>query len=238
MDVSLTSSIEAIAPAGAGEWRPGCSLEQAARVFVDARPGLLRIASRILRDPLEAEDILQDAWIRWQRTDRAVVLNAQAFLTTMTTRLALNQAQCAWRRRETPAGTWFNEPTEPTEGPERDAVRENAVELALLVMLASLSANQLAAYVLRESFDYPYDRIAELLQLDPANCRQLVRRAKHRLASERRRPVGRAVHKSLLEAFIRAARHGQVVDLENLLVPEAAARVVSPSRGIEGPETP
>jgi RNA polymerase sigma-70 factor (ECF subfamily) len=211
-----------IAPTRADEWSSVSQLDRAAHVFVSARPRLFGIAYRILQNPSEAEDIVQDAWLRWQRADRAAVMNAQAFLATTTTRLALNQAQCARRRWETPAGPWLREPAEPADGPERDAERREAIELAVRLMLANLTPNERAAYVLREAFDYRYDRIAELLRLRAAHCRQLVRRARQRMASERRGPVSAAAHKRLLRAFLAAAQDGHIAELERLLVADAA----------------
>lgn len=211
-------------PAPGGEGAD--QLDRAVLVFLRTRPRLFGIAYRILRNPFEAEDVVQDAWLRWQATDRARVLNAEAFLVTTTTRLALNNAQSARNRREMPAGPWLPQFAEPGMGPEPEVERGDAVARALLMLLAKLTPSERAAYVLREAFDYPYDRIAGLLQLGAANCRQLVRRARRSIASERSRPVSLTAHERLLDAFLAAAKDGKFADLEELLVAGAALRSV------------
>jgi RNA polymerase sigma-70 factor (ECF subfamily) len=193
-------------------------LDPAQAVFLSARRRLFGIAYRILRNADEAEDIVQDAWLRWQATDRTAVVNAEAFLVTTTTRLALNNAQSAWHRRETPAGSWLPEHPESELGPEEDLECGEAVEDAMLALLAKLRPAERAAYLLRRAFDYPYDAIAELLQLSNANCRQLVGRAGRRIASERRRPVSLTAHKCLVDAFRAAAHDGNLAQLEELLL--------------------
>jgi RNA polymerase sigma-70 factor, ECF subfamily len=207
-------------------------LDRVALDFVDTRSRLLGIAYRILRNPFEAEDIVQDTWLRWQATDRSAVLNADAFLTTTTTRLALNHAQCAQRRHERPAGPWLPDMSTRDVGPESSAEIGDDVERAVLLLLAKLKPAERAAYVLREVFEYPYDRIADVLHLNPANCRQLVRRARQRVASERCRPVSVAAHRRLLEAFLAAAR-GNTGELEDLLV-AGAARAAGRMVGSDG----
>jgi RNA polymerase sigma-70 factor, ECF subfamily len=200
-------------------------LDRAVLVFMRARPRLFGIACRILRDPLDAEDVVQDAWIRWQATDRASVVNANAFLVTATTRLALNQAQSARRRRERPAGGRLPDVPEPGPGPGPEIERGEAIEHAMS-LLAQLTPSELAAYVLREAFDYPYEQIADLLELSVTNCRQLVRRARQRIASRRDRPAGLTMQRQLVEAFLAAAHGGSLAALEDLLV----AGLASPSR--------
>lgn len=103
-------------------------LDQAASVFISARPGLFKIAYRILGSVTEAEDVVQDVWLRWQRTDRAVVLDPPAFLAATATRLAINVAQSARRRHEAYAGPWLPEPVDSSVGPEMEAERRDAVE--------------------------------------------------------------------------------------------------------------
>jgi RNA polymerase sigma factor (sigma-70 family) len=191
---------------------------------------LFGIANRILRNPAEAEDIVQDAWLRWQATDRGSIINPEAFLVTTTTRLALNDAQCARRRREVPAGPWLPQVREDGRGPEPDAERAEEVEAVIWLLLAKLTPAERAAYVLREAFDYPYGRIGELLHLGVANCRQIVRRARRGLASDRRRPVSLSAHKRLVDAFLTAAQGGDFADLEHVLVTAAAFPVAAHQR--------
>ena len=197
-------------------------LDEAASVFVAARPRLIEIAYRILGSASETEDVVQEAWLRWQRTDRSVVLNPMAFLATTTTRLALNLAQSARHRRETAADTWLLERADPAIGPEASAEREDTVERATLLLLRNLGATERAAYVLREAFGYPYQQIADILLVTPANARQLVRRAHKRVVSERRRPVSPSVHSRFVRAFRAAAHAGNLIDLEQLLVADVS----------------
>ena len=205
----------------------GARVDRATEVFVSERPRLVGIAGRILRDRNEAEDIVQDAWLRWQGADRALVRNPQAFLVATTTRLALNQVRSARCRRETVVDPWLQEPPASTADPELDAVRGEAVGEAVMIMLATLTSSERAAYVLREAFDYRYERIAELLGLSAVNCRQLVRRARQAMTSDRRRLVSVAAHERFLRIFLAAAHDGHLADLERLLVADAAARVIT-----------
>jgi len=207
---------------------PGKSaLDEAATVFVGVRRQLFGIAYRMLGSAAEAEDVVQEAWLRWQSTDRTVVLDPPAYLATVTTRLAINVAQSARVRRETYVGPWLPEPVDTSLDPQVGAERGEAVELAVLLLLEKLTPTERAAYVLREAFDYPYEQIAAILETRQANARQLVSRARRRLAAERREPVDAGEHRRLLEAFLAAARTGDLAVLEELL----AADVVSYSDG-------
>jgi RNA polymerase sigma-70 factor (ECF subfamily) len=199
---------------------PCCHLDDAATTYLDLRPRLFSIAYRILGNTCEAEDVLQDVWVRWQATDRDAVLNATAFLVTMTSRMAINVATSARVRRE----CFDLERTDPAGDavdPQDVAERSEAVEIAMLILLQRLSPSERAAYLLREAFDYPYPRIAEILQTQAANTRQLVRRAHLGLASQRRRPVTSASHRRLHRAFVSAASSGHFRDLELVLATDA-----------------
>src|SRR6476660_7260258 len=138
-------------------------------VFFDARPRLFGIAYRMLGSAAEAEDIVQDVWLRWQSTNRSAVENPPAYLATTTTRLCINLAQSAHTRRETYVGTWLPEPVDTSADPAIGAERDEALKLAVLLLLEKLSPTERAAYVLREAFDYPYRQIAEILQTEEAN---------------------------------------------------------------------
>ncbi|WP_371661547.1 sigma-70 family RNA polymerase sigma factor [Streptomyces sp. NBC_00280] len=198
-------------------------LDEAAEVFQRLRPRLFGIAYRVLGSVSEAEDVVQDAWVRWQGTDRGVVLDPGAFLARTTTRLAINVAQSARVRREAYVGQWLPEFVDTRVDPQVGAERGEALELAVLVVLEKLNPVERAAYVLREAFDYPYDEIADMLQLAQANTRQIVSRARKRLSAERRDSVDAAEHRRLLEAFVAAARHGDVAALENVLSADVVA---------------
>ncbi|MCF3962707.1 RNA polymerase sigma-70 factor [Streptomyces fuscigenes] len=202
-------------------------LGRAAEDFLAARPRLFGIAYRILGSAVEAEDILQDAWVRWQNTDRTDVREPAAFLATITTRLAINLAQSARVRRESYVGPWLPEPVDTSADPQMGAERAEALEMAVLFLLEKLNPVERAAYVLREAFDYPYRQIADILQTSQANTRQLVSRARKHLADERRDRVDPGDHRRLLEVFLNAAQRGDMAALEELLT----ADVVSYSDG-------
>jgi RNA polymerase sigma factor (sigma-70 family) len=199
------------------------SLDQALSVFVGVRPRLFGIAYRMLGSAADAEDIVQSVWLKWQMTDRSVVREAAAFLTTATVRLAIKVAQSARTRRESYIGPWLPEPVDTSVDPYLGAERGDALELAVLVLLEKLSPNERAAYVLREAFDYPYAQIAEILQLTETNVRQLITRARKHIASERRAPASAAEQRRLLTAFIAAAQEGNAVALEGLFAPDVAS---------------
>ncbi|MFF0533813.1 RNA polymerase sigma-70 factor [Streptomyces coelicoflavus] len=203
------------------------ALEKATEDFVEARPRLFGIAYRVLGSTVEAEDVLQETWLRWQQADRAGVVEPAAFLTTMTTRLSINTARSARVRRETYVGPWLPEPVDTSADPQMGAERAEAVELAVLHLLERLNPVERAAYVLREAFDYPYGQIAEMLETSPANTRQLVSRARKHLAAERGERVGASEHRRLLDVFLTAARTGDLRALEDVL----AADVVSYTDG-------
>ncbi len=205
----------------------GANLESAVGTFNEARPRLFGIAYRMLGSVVEAEDIVQEAWLRWQQTDRAVVRNPAGFLTTVTTRLAINTAASARVRREQYVGPWLPEPVDTSADPSLGAEKAEALESAVLMLLEKLGPEQRAAYVLREAFDYSYDQIAEILTTSAANARQLVSRAKKHVQSDRKEAVDPAKHRELLEAFVAAARVGDVKRLELVL----SAEVVSTTDG-------
>ncbi len=197
-------------------------------MFVRARPGLLKIAGRIVGNTGEAEDVIQEAWLRWQGTDRTVVSNPPALLRTTTARLAINVVQSAWRRRETCATPWLPESVDTCAIPEAVAEREDAVERAVFLLMETLTPRQRAAYVLRVGFGYSYSRISEMLCLSLANTRQQVARAQERLAGNRRRqPVDPTAHRRLVQAFFTAARSGDFAHLERVLTTDADLRPAS-----------
>src|SRR3954469_15853707 len=205
----------------------GATLESAVGAFNEARPRLFGIAYRMLGSVAEAEDIVQEAWLRWQQTDRTVVRNPTAFLTTVTTRLALNTAESARVRREQYVGPWLPEPVDTSADPSLGAERAEALDSAVLMLLEKVRPEQRAAYVLREAFDYSYEEVADILETSPANARQLVSRAKKAVRSDRKQPVDPATHRRLLEAFVAAAQSGDLERLEQVL----SADVVSTMDG-------
>jgi len=191
--------------------------------FAEVRPRLFGIAYRVLGSAAEAEDIVQDVWLRWQATDRSVVENPPAFLATTTTRMCINFAQSAQSRRETYVGPWLPEPVDTSSDPALGAERGEALELAILLLLEKLSPTERAAYVLREAFDYSYRQIADILQMEEANTRQLVSRARKHIADGRRTPASSAQRQRLLEAFIGAAQKGDLAALEGLFTEDVVS---------------
>jgi RNA polymerase sigma factor (sigma-70 family) len=197
--------------------------EADAASFQTVRPRLFGIAYRVLGSANEAEDVVQDAWIRWQDTDRSDVRDAAAFLATTTTRLAINVTQSARARRETHVGPSLPEPADGQADPARAIEQRGALELAVQMLLGNLSPAERAAFVLREAFDYPYRQISQVLGLSEANARQLATRARRRLDGERRRPVDTSEQQALLDAFVAAAQTGEVATLEQLLTADVTA---------------
>lgn len=196
--------------------------------FVSVRPRLFGLLYRMLRSAAEAEDVVQDVWVRWQTADQSRVRDAEAFLVTTATRLAINVMQSARSRRETYVGPWLPESIDTTTDPGSGAERREALELGVLRLLENLSPNERAAYILREAFDYPYRDIANVLRVEEANARQVVTRARRHLVNGRRTPTKCTERRRLLEAFVAAAHNGDVADLEGILC--AGCRGV-PARG-------
>ncbi|MBE2315690.1 sigma-70 family RNA polymerase sigma factor [Solirubrobacter sp. CPCC 204708] len=195
--------------------------------FVRARPRLVGIARRVLGSADDADDIVQEAWIRWQAGDRAEVRDPAAFLATTTTRLALNVGRSARVRHQTAFGAREADLVDLAADPQRDAERREALARALWTILERLSPAEGAVYVLREAFDYPHRRVARAVGCSEANARQLVTRARRHLAGEPRWTVDPAEHADLVEAFLAAARTGDLDRLEQRLVGATDARLAA-----------
>ena len=177
----------------------------------------------MLGSAAEAEDIVQDAWLRWQGTDRGAVIDPPAFLATATTRLAITFAQSARSRHETYIGTWLPEPVDTSGDPRLGAERAEALEFAVLLLLEKLSPTERAAYILREAFDYSYDQIAHILRSTEANARQLVTRARKHISAGRRRAVDSRAQQRLLKAFVVASQKGDLPALEKLFTSDVVS---------------
>ena len=185
--------------------------------FVGVRPRLFGIAYRMLGSAAEAEDLVQDVWMRWQSTDRKAVRDAPAFLATITTRLAINVLQSARSQHEEYFGIWLPEPVDTSTDSGLVAQRGEALEVAVLLLLERLAPTERAAYILREAFDYPHHEIGEILRASEANARQLVTRARKHIAEGRRRRVDAVEQRRLLDTFVAAAQNGELAPLETLL---------------------
>jgi RNA polymerase sigma-70 factor (ECF subfamily) len=186
-------------------------------VFLSVRSRLFGVAYRMLGSAAEAEDIVQDVWIRWQTADRVVVRDPAAFLATTARRLALNVMQSARSRRETSVRPSLKELVATCADPGSEAERRQATAWGVLLLLQTLSPIQRAAYILREAFEYSYRQIAHALQLEEANARQAVTRARRHVARGRKASVTPTEGPRLLDAFIAAAASGQLSGLETML---------------------
>ncbi|MFE1808506.1 RNA polymerase sigma-70 factor [Streptomyces sp. NPDC059533] len=193
--------------------------------FEEHRPRMFGIAYRMLGSATEAEDIVQDAYLRWTAADRGDVEHPGAWLAKAVTNLCLNALTSARARREEYVGPWLPEPVLTgggALGPLESAEQRDSVSMAVLVLLEQLTPVERAVYVLREAFAYSHREIAGLLDLSEANCRQLYRRAAPRVAAPKPRfEPDPARWQSLVETFLEAARGGDVARLETMLTADA-----------------
>jgi RNA polymerase sigma-70 factor (ECF subfamily) len=201
--------------------------DELAREFMDFRPRLLGIAYRMLGSAWDAEDVVADAMVRWLAVDRQQVREPLAFLTTVVTRLALDQLRSARVQRNTYVGEWLPEPvaTEPSPlGPLDTVERREAVSLATLRMMEALTPAERAVLVLHEAFDLPHAEIAEVLDISVDAARQHLRRARARLTGERQRfqPEPEA-HDALFDRFLRALEGGELDELQDVLAADVVA---------------
>lgn len=173
-------------------------------------------ALRTLRNAAEAEDVLQDAWLRWQNVDREIIRDAAAFLTTTTVRLAINRALGARTRHETSLDSWLSEATDNAASPGSASERGEAIEAALRMLFEQLTPVERAVYLLREAFGYSYKQSARVVGTSEANARQLATRARKHLAGSQRAPVPFSQLRRLCEAFAEATR-GELAPLEAAL---------------------
>ncbi|MDN3022452.1 RNA polymerase sigma-70 factor [Streptomyces sp. S.PB5] len=189
--------------------------------FESHRPRLFGLAYRMLGSAEEAEDTVQDAYLRFSGADRAAIEHLGAWLAKVVTNLCLTRLTSARARREQYVGSWLPEPvvtSDGTLGPLESAEQLDAVSMALLVLLERLTPTERAVYVLREAFAYGYRAIAEVLDLTEANCRQLHRRAVRRVGEpESRFAAAPRRREELLASFVTAAREGDLAGLEKLL---------------------
>jgi len=211
--------------------------------FDRLRPRLFGIAYRMLGIRADAEDVLQDAWLRWQAADRAALQSHEAWLVTVVTRLAIDRLRAAKVERDAYFGDWLPEPIVEShdDTPERIVERAGELSLAFMHMLERLGAEERAAFLLRQAFDYDYDEIARMLGKNEAAVRQMVHRASERLRLERPRfEVPRETHRELLERFVRAASTGDRSAIRALLddnveaIGDGGGKVPSFAGGLHG----
>jgi RNA polymerase sigma-70 factor (ECF subfamily) len=189
-------------------------------VFNTDRPLLFSIAYRMLGSASDAEDVLQDAWLRCRGVDRSAIRSPKAFATTVVTRLCLDRLKSARRTREEYVGPWLPEPvlTREVEGPETMLQRAESVTLAFLVLLEKLSPEERAVFLLKDIFEYDHAEVAGILGTTVDNSRQLLHRAKARLAQGRPRLTGTAEsRRAIAERFAHAFSSGDGAELTALL---------------------
>jgi RNA polymerase sigma-70 factor (ECF subfamily) len=188
--------------------------------FESYRPLLFSIAYQILGSAMEAEDIVQEAYLRFQNAHD--VRSVKAYLTTIVTHLCLDQLKSARVQREDYIGTWFPEPVFTGDSPGAVLDRRESVSMAFLVLLENLAPVERAIFLLRDVFEYPYAEIAPMVGKTEANCRRYYRRAKHYLMERRPRfEPSSAEQVRLLESFLQAATTGDVAQLTSLLAEDA-----------------
>ncbi|PBI83824.1 ECF RNA polymerase sigma factor SigJ [Variovorax boronicumulans] len=188
--------------------------------FDSHRRRLQGIAYRMLGSVAEAEEVVQDAWLRWHEADKASFDSAEAWLVTVVTRLSIDRLRSAKVQREHYIGPWMPEPTltASPDTPEETLERADNISVAFLAVLERLAPEARAAFLMREVFDADYDEIAQTLGKSEAACRQLVHRAKAQVQEARPRfQVSRETHQRLLRAFADAAARGSMQDLKALM---------------------
>lgn len=188
------------------------------------RPLLFGIAYRMLGRVSEAEDIVQDVWLRWSRQDAAAIQSAKAWLVSATTRLCIDQLRSARRQREDYYGVWLPEPlmATPEMSPDTAAEFADSLTMAFMLMLESLGPDERAVFLLREVFDYEYAEVAAIAGKTEANCRQIVRRAKAQLQATPKAPAPPTEQaRKLVEEFLAATASGKVDDVLALLADES-----------------
>jgi RNA polymerase sigma-70 factor (ECF subfamily) len=188
--------------------------------FTALRPRLFSIAYRMLGVRADAEDVVQDAWLRWQASDQAAVQSAEAWLVTIATRLALDRLRARAAEREQYVGWWLPEPIVELDQqtPESRAELASEVSLAFLWVLERLSPEERAAFLMRQVFEHDYADIAALLGKSEAACRQMVHRAQQRVQQQQPRfEVARDQHHALLGRFMTAAQHGDRAAMKAML---------------------
>jgi RNA polymerase sigma factor (sigma-70 family) len=207
--------------------------------FEEQRPRLTAIASRMLGSRTEADDAVQEAWIRFSRSDTSEVENLGAWLTTVVSRVCLNTLQSRRNRSSEPfEADRFGPPLEePGSDPEREALLADSVGLALLIVLDSLPPGERVAFVLHDMFAVPFEDIAPIVGRSPAAARQLASRARrHVQQTEAQDKTDRLRQSRLVDAFMAAARRGDFSALVELLDPDAVLRADAAAVALGGPE--
>jgi RNA polymerase sigma-70 factor (TIGR02957 family) len=199
--------------------------------FVTHRSLLFTVAYEMLGSAADAEDVVQETWLRWAGVDHAEVREPRAYLVRIVTRQALNRMRTLARRREDYVGEWLPEPLLTSPDVAEDVELAESVSIAMLTVLETLGPAERAVFVLREVFDAPYDEIAEAVGKSPAAVRQIAHRARDHVAARRpRMQVDRAEQQAAVERFLAALQTGDVQGLLDVLAPDVV--VVSDGGGV------
>jgi RNA polymerase sigma-70 factor (TIGR02957 family) len=189
--------------------------------FARHRSLLFTVAYEMLGSASDAEDVVQETWLRWAGVDHAVVRDHRAYLVRIVTRQALNRLRSLARRREDYVGEWLPEPLSTSPDVADDVELADSVSMAMLTVLETLGPAERAVFVLREVFETSYDEIAEAVGKSPAAVRQIAHRAREHVAARRPRvPVSTTEHQEAVERLLAAMRHGDLQGLLDVLAPD------------------
>lgn len=220
---------------------PGTDRGEATRVFEEHRDLLIGVAYRILGSVTDAEDVVQEAWLRWTNVEPSEVANPRAFLVRVTTRLSIDRLRRAGARRESYVGPWLPEPVLTDRDVAEDVALAESVSMAMLVVLETLSPLERAVFVLREAFGMPYTEIAGILDRSETAVRQLARRARdHVREGGVRFETDAETRRRVTERFLEAALGGDVGALMEALSPgvtlvaDGGGRARAPRRPVHG----
>lgn len=218
-------------------------MDPATESFVAHRNLLFTVAYEMLGSAADAEDVLQETWLRWVDVDLATVRDQRAYLVRITTRQSLSRLRTLGRRKENYVGPWLPEPLLTTPDIADDVTLADSVSMAMLLVMETLAPVERAVFVLREVFDLPYDEIADAVDKTPAAVRQIAHRARAHVAARRPRGVVSSTEsRHALEAFGRAVETGDLQGLLDLLAPDVVLladgggvvkAVVNPIRGAD-----
>ncbi|MET8226019.1 RNA polymerase sigma-70 factor [Streptomyces sp. NPDC005301] len=211
--------------------------------FVTHRSLLFTVAYEMLGSAADAEDVLQESWLRWADVDRSQVREPRAYLVRTVTRQALNRLRTLSRSREEYVGEWLPEPLLTSPDVAEDVELAESVSIAMLTVLETLAPTERVVFVLREVFEMPYGEIGEAIGKSSAAVRQVARRAREHVAARRpRMPVSRAEQRTVVDRFLLALRTGQLQDLLEVMAPDVVliadgggvvAAVLAPVHGAE-----
>jgi len=185
--------------------------------FLAIRHTLYGIARQMLKDATEAEDVVQNVWLRWHGTDRTRIIDPAAFLATVTRRLCINALSSSRSKRQTLVGEWTFEPVALIEAPDSSISRKDTVNRAVQVLLEKLRPTERAAYILREAFDYSSRHIAEVLKVNEPNVRQLLTRSRKHLRGECRQAITALERRRLSANLCHLIETGDSRELERIV---------------------